>query len=131
MTEETNKLRLVLNVTIDYNLDGADPEQLRRNLSTMVQYAAGEGMLTGDSAATVETLDWKVVGRDRPLRERDDAGITEPAALAEWALLLDDDAAILLDNHKPSLVVFGKESRIYYNLASFGLETGEHTPGEE
>jgi hypothetical protein len=131
MSEETNKLRLVLSVTVDYDLDGTDPEDLRRNLATMVQYAAGEGMLTGDSAATVETLDWKVIGRDRPLRERDDAEITEPAALAEWALLLDDDATVLLDDHKPRLVVLGQESRIYYNLASFGLELGNHTPEDE
>lgn len=120
MSEETdNHLRLVLNVKIDYELNGTDPEELRQNLATIVQYAHGAGMITGDSEATIDEIDWHVEGRDRP---RQEDGTQSPAAIIAWLQRQADDEVIFIDDG--GLCLCAMESEGY-------LEIGGHTPDDE
>ncbi len=56
--EQVVKLRLTLDV--EYGSNGTDPEDLRRNLEYLVANGAANGMLTGETAAEVETYDFAV-----------------------------------------------------------------------
>jgi thiamine pyrophosphate-dependent acetolactate synthase large subunit-like protein len=120
MPQESQSLRLVLNVKIDYTLNGADPSELRQNLATLVQHAQANGMITGDSAAAIDELDYHVEGRDR---ERMGNGVMQsPAAIIAWLQRQADDETIYIDDGGFCLRALGSEGY---------LEIGGLTPDEE
>ena len=54
------KLKLRLTLDVEYETGGELPIWLEKQLERVVWIAAGEGLLTGDSYAEVETYDYKV-----------------------------------------------------------------------
>lgn len=55
------KRRLIIDVA--YELDEPDPQEIRqleRNLEFVATHAAGEGLLSDDSLAVVDTWDYRV-----------------------------------------------------------------------
>lgn len=73
---ESTRVRLVLNV--DYDLNGVDPEEMASRLRGMVYCAIGEGLLTGDTSATVSayTVDTMVVEDTSALAAEAEAELT-------------------------------------------------------
>lgn len=112
---ETLKLRLTLDV--EYNLNGADPEELRQNLRTIAEHAIGEGMLTGDSEAIVE--EWGRTVTDIP-EESDD--VNNPDEIIRWLHTLPEGSHVYIDDDGMRLKVVGDD--VSY------LELGGHTPDE-
>ena len=55
------KLRLVLDVS--YDLEGTAPEELKHNLNEIVKRAAGEGLFTNETPATVDQYSYQVKER--------------------------------------------------------------------
>jgi len=66
------KLRLTLDVTLD--LQGAWPGELRQNLRTIAEHAVSNGMITGDTPATLENLDFKVADAPDSYMTRSELG---------------------------------------------------------
>lgn len=64
---ETKTLRLTLDVS--YTPNGESIDELVRRLERVVARSVGEGMLTGDTAAEVETWTAKVVETEPPIDE--------------------------------------------------------------
>ena len=60
-TRPAEDLKLRLEFEVAYDLDGADPEEMRQNLRTIAHHAVDECMVTGDSAATMAAWDYRVV----------------------------------------------------------------------
>ena len=54
-------LTLQLRLTVTYDPQGVSPEWLKGQLIALAQHAAGDGMLTGSSDATVEVWDSEVL----------------------------------------------------------------------
>ncbi|WP_019584490.1 hypothetical protein, partial [Thioalkalivibrio sp. ALE16] len=59
---ERNKLTLELTLTVEYDLNGEDPQFAKERLEDMVRVAVGEGLLTGDSSMEVD--EWRVRVRE-------------------------------------------------------------------
>lgn len=55
------KLRLILDV--DFDPQGVDRDTLVRQMHDVVNRAVNDGTLTGDTPATVESYNFKVIGR--------------------------------------------------------------------
>ena len=55
-----NKLRLTLTLTVDYDRNGVNVGALKSNLVKLVGHGVDNGMLTGDSDATVELWDLQI-----------------------------------------------------------------------
>lgn len=64
---ELVNVRLTLDVT--YDLNGENAVEMLRNLELMCQRAIGNGMLTGESDAEVESYEVKVFVKPKPLDE--------------------------------------------------------------
>lgn len=56
-------LRLIVDVT--YNTNRVNPDELGQKLQDMVRFAMGDGLVTGESAAEVES--WKTKVQKVPL----------------------------------------------------------------
>ena len=54
-SQATCRLKLVIDVT--YDLNGQSPSEMEYQLKHAAQFLAGEGLLSGDGEATVDT--WK------------------------------------------------------------------------
>jgi hypothetical protein len=52
-----NTLNLTLTLKVSYQLNGENPEEMIRFLDGMVQSAIGNGLLTDDTAAEVESYE--------------------------------------------------------------------------
>lgn len=84
---KTLKLRLAVDVT--YDLNGEDPNVLESYLEKMVARAIGDGLLTGASAAEVDTHDVRI---NEVPETPDEAAIEEALAirLENGTFLLED-----------------------------------------
>jgi hypothetical protein len=48
-------MTLRMTLTVDYELNGTNPEDLKARLRFLAEHGAGEGMLTGSTDAEVKT----------------------------------------------------------------------------
>lgn len=81
----TATLRLTLDVT--YEANGEDIGELKRMLEQAVERSIGNGMLTGETAAEVDSWSMKVAEQEEPLDEGDLAGfMAERIENGEWGL---------------------------------------------
>lgn len=55
------KVRMVLTIDVTYDLNGASPSSMEYQLKHASQFLAGEGLLSGDGPATVDSWEAKVV----------------------------------------------------------------------
>lgn len=54
-------MRIKLVLTVDYDPNGVNDAELRRQLDSMIARAVGNGELTGESAAIVDTWHVEIV----------------------------------------------------------------------
>lgn len=62
MAEESQKLKLKLTAVVEYDLKGTNPLEVKGNLEDIVGNALGNGLLTGNSDAEVDS--WSVSVED-------------------------------------------------------------------
>lgn len=111
--------RLTLQLTVDYDLHGVDPADMAANLQRLVERAIGEGLLTGETEAEVDT--W--VARVLDDTELGDVGdVNSPDGIGAWLRSLDKDDHVFIDDDGMRLRVLDKEAYI---------EIGGHTPDQE
>lgn len=120
------KLQLTLTLTVNYDLQGADPAALKDMLMGVANHAFAEGMITGDTEAEIEK--WKAsvegggfllsrsLGSVRP----DYSDAQDPSTVALWLSNLPADARVCIDDDGLRLQVIGNED-VY-------LEVGGHEP---
>jgi len=57
---KSNEAELTLTLKVRYQLDGTTVEDLKRNLTSMMEEAIGNGRITGDYPATVITHSYEI-----------------------------------------------------------------------
>jgi len=57
------RIKVTLKIEVTYDLNGADPDDLVKILGSIPGHAAGEGLMSGNSAATVKEWTSKVIKR--------------------------------------------------------------------
>ena len=120
------KLTLTQTITIDYDLNGTDPKDLRERLTNMVLDAKANCAITGDSPATIERWQTRIDGTDKMVTAKsgtrqpsyDDP--QDPSTIALWLSRLPGDARVHIDDDGLCLVRTGRESTY--------LEIGGHEP---
>jgi hypothetical protein len=115
---KTTKLTLTLEV--DYDLQGADVDELRTNLRTIAEFAAANGMITGDTEATVETWSASVVN---DTESGDTGDNNSPAVIGAWLRSIPSDSHVYIDDDGMRLKVVGDPEPY--------LELGGHSEEEE
>lgn len=63
------KARIELILKVDYELNSASFEDMKRELQSLVFNAAGNGLLSGETDAEVETWQADITGREYELSE--------------------------------------------------------------
>ncbi len=111
--------RLTLQLTVDYDLRGVDPADMAANLQRLVERAIGEGLLTGETEAEVDTWSGRVI-EDTELGDTGD--VNSPDVIGVWLRSLDKDDHVYIDDDGMRLKVVDKDDYI---------ELGGHTPEEE
>lgn len=92
MTNTTNepRVRMQLVLDVEYLLNGESPADLANNLESLVQRALGEGLLTGSTAAEVESHDFKVITLEDELVDRDAVRDFITDAIESGSMRLED-----------------------------------------
>jgi len=70
-----NTLKLRLTVDVEYDLNGVIKSELEDNLHSLVSRAYSECLFTGDSEATVNVLEHKVMALKSKTAKKDDSGL--------------------------------------------------------
>lgn len=121
------KLRLQLSVTVDYDLDGATPSELRDRLRQIWDEAYGNGVVTDDLGAVIKSFAVKITGSDDRVEITSSshgpvsyADPQDPATIMAWLHNIPGNSQVCIDDDGLRLQVVGNEE-IY-------LEVGGHEP---
>jgi hypothetical protein len=129
------KLKLTLTLDVEYDLDGAEPSELRERLRQIWDEAHANGIVTDDLPATLDSFSLKIVGSDDlvwfdrwtggPVSYDDPR---DPATVEAWLRNIPGNSEICIDDDGRRLQVVGHEE-IYLEIGGppdtrkpFGIE---------
>lgn len=105
VSEAPVRMQLVLDVT--YIPNGVSADDLRDTLSSMVQRAIGNGLLTGDSAAEIDAYETAITTAPEPLSEK---------AMSDFMLRRIEDGELELADIPLRLARFGMMNPVAFQI---------------
>lgn len=116
------KLKLTLTLAVEYDLDGAEPSELRDRLRQVAQDAYANGVITDDLDASIDSFSIKIVGSDDRIESAsgkhgpvsyDDP--RDPSTIQAWLRNIPGNSEVCIDDDGLRLQVVGNEE-IYLEI---------------
>lgn len=115
------KLKLTMTLEVAYDLDGAEPSELRDRLRQVARDAYANGVITDDLGASINSWSCNVQDADDPDYGTD---VNDPRTIIAWLRGLPEGASVHIDDDGLRIVQTGAE-KLHW------LEIGGHTPAAE
>lgn len=116
------KLKLTLTLEVEYDLNGAEPSELRDRLRQVAKKAYANGVITDDLGASVDSFDIRITGSDDRLEVHSNShgpvsydDPRDPATVEAWLRNIPGNSEICIDDDGLRLQVVGNED-IYLEI---------------